>query len=294
MDIANLNEQFSRLGTDGIVHLYADDHGLPFVKLQWRATVASVHLHGAHLTSYRPMGRDQVLFLGRSARFEPGKAIRGGIPICFPWFGANPDRPEGPSHGLARTAEWSLHETAATKSFAEALFTIKLEELACHYRVRLGDALELTLGAVNEGQEPTRIEGALHSYFSVGDVREVSLQGLEKTTYLDQLQNREPFEQSDEPLRFRGETDRIYLQTEPRKIIDDPRLDRKIIIETKNAPSTVVWNPWIEKTARMGGLEDDEWPSFLCVETGLVADDAQRLDPAASWEMSTTIHVGPR
>ena len=288
-----VNELESRFGFDegdASFHVDAGRGRLPRVQLRQGGSRAEIYLHGAHVTAYEPAGQRAVLFVGQSARYEQGKAIRGGIPICFPWFGSRASDPGAPSHGLARTRDWELNGAGLVDEGVEALFETRLEELDVRYRVNLGATLRVTLEATNTGTREALVEAAMHSYFAIGDIREgVTVEGLRGSTYLDQLQGRARIIEADDLLSFNGETDRIYLGTRSRRIVVDPLYRRRLVIETEGAPSTVIWNPWIEKTARMGDLENDEWPKFLCVETGAIADDALTLEPGGSCRFSTSI-----
>ncbi len=293
--ISSARDLESRFGFDeGEVSLHIDDGRgtLPRVVLGHDGARAEVYLHGAHVTAYEPADQREVLFIGRSARYEPGKAIRGGIPICFPWFGSRAADPYAPSHGLARTKDWKLGGVGRVDGGVEAMFETRIEKLDVRYRVNLGSTFRVTLEATNIGDEATIVETAMHSYFAVGDIREgVAIEGLNGRTYLDQLQGRARVVEEAEALFFEAETDRVYLDTANRHVIIDPLYQRRLIVETEGCPSTVVWNPWIEKTMRMGDVEDDEWPKFVCLETGAIADDELSVEPGGVCRFSTCIEA---
>ncbi len=287
-----VTELNSRFGIDDALTFDCGLGGLPRAKLKSSEASAEVYLHGAHLTGLR-LGDEAVLFLARGAKFAPGSSIRGGVPICHPWFGARAGVRDAPSHGLARTHDWEVVEARAIEEGVKITFGSTFENFETLYSLTLTDHLVMTLDATNRSAEPTRLEQALHSYFRVADIREVELRGLEGTTYLDQLQDRMRRVEGDVPLTFAAETDRVYLETSKPRSIVDPGLGRRIDIETEGARSTVVWNPWADKTARMGDLADSEWPTFLCVETGSVADDALEVKAGASHRLSTTVTTQP-
>lgn len=288
--ISNLNRFH---GVVDALHYDADEAGMARAQLRFGGGEATLYLQGAHLTSWRPAGAVPVLFLSRSARFEKGVPIRGGIPLCFPWFGAKVDDPEAPSHGLARTSDdWDVSFVGRTDDSVIIALEAIYMGLRTRYQVELGSSLSLTFDVTNILDVPQTFEQVFHSYFTVSDVREVSLTGLEDAEYLDQLEGRERRPASGEALRFSGETDRIYLATGSEKVIHDSGLERTIIIEAEGSPTTVVWNPWDDKTARLDDLDDDEWPTMLCVETGAVADDAIELPPGESRSLKTVLSLG--
>lgn len=281
-----------RFGIPGSLTFEASDGGLRRARVRTEAARATLYTQGAQVTAYdRGQGRP-LLFLARRARFEPGTAIRGGVPICFPWFGAKEGDPAAPSHGLARTAEWQVLGSGRVAGAGLALtLGLRVEGLDARLTATFGHALDLTLEVQCVATRPRRFEAAFHTYLAVGDVRRVEVQGLEAATYLDQVEARARRVQPQAPLTLEAETDRIYLRTPPRKKVVDPVYERTILVDTEGAPSTVVWNPWTDKTARLPDLDDDEWPLMLCVETGCVADDAVTLAPGETHRLRTVLSL---
>ncbi len=281
-----------RFGIPGSLTFEVSDGGLGRARVRTEVARGTVYLQGAHVTSFEVGHGRPLLFLARRARFEPGSAIRGGVPICFPWFGPKEGDASAPSHGPARTAEWQVLGSGRVAGAGLALtLGLEVEGFAARYTAVFGHALDLTLEVERRASVPGRFEAALHGYLAVGDVRRVELEGLEGATCLDQLAGRARRVEGRDPLRFEGEVDRIYLDTAPRKTLVDPVYERRIVLETEGAPSTVVWNPWVDKAARLPDLGDDEWPLFLCVETGCVADDAVTLAPGETHRQRTVIRV---
>jgi len=234
------------------------------------------------------------------ARFEPSVAIRGGVPIIFPWFGAGRSGQLDPAHGFARTRPWQLesHGTEgdeAVASFAlngapagDANFPYAFE---ARYEIRLGSILQLHLTVENTGASFFSFEEALHTYFRVGDVRQIRVEGLDGCSYLDQA---DPsglvVKQQTGDVTFTGETDRIYASRDQLRIVD-PVLSRVVTIDKQHSASTVVWNPWIDKARRMSDFGDDEWPAMVCIEGGNLRDAAVELQPGQAHEMRYTVHV---
>lgn len=267
-----------------------------------RHGAAVIYLHGAHLASWQPVGQAPVLFVSEKSAFDPAKPIRGGVPVCFPWFGPHASDPQAPMHGFARILPWTL--TAARDTSEGITLTLSLKddertrasawphpfEATC--TVALGASLELSLTVRNTGTTPVTFQEALHTYYSVKDVRQATVTGLEHTDYLDKTDKLARKNQGAMPVRITGETDRIYLSTTASCVIDDPGLGRKITVGKSGSDATVVWNPWIDKAKAMADFGDEEWPSMLCVETCNVGESAITLAPGASHTMTATVTVG--
>lgn len=266
--------------------------------LTWiRSTHGEVCTQGAHVARWKTGGADG-LFLSAKSRFERGQALRGGVPVIFPWFGDDPEGRGRAAHGFARRMEWRVVEQADDDAALrvvlelvddEATRALWPERFALRLTAVLGATLELTLRVENRGARSFRCEQALHTYLAVGDVRRVAVHGLEGARYLDKLDGLKAKHQPDAPLAFTGECDRTYLGTDSTCVIDDPVLGRRLEVAKRGARSTVVWNPWIEKAQRLSDLGDDEWPAFVCVESGNVGADAVTLAPGAAHELGVRI-----
>jgi glucose-6-phosphate 1-epimerase len=274
--------------------------GLPRLRVSTRAAQAEVYLHGAHVTSWTPAGHADVLWVSRASWFAPGAAIRGGVPICFPWFGAHPTAVQAPSHGFARLLDWALVD--AEDDGADVVLTLRLTDseptrasawphpFRATYRVTVGAALSLSLDVTNTG-EAVSFEEALHTYYAVRDTRSVTVTGLDQAAYVDRLGGPEPRRQGPEPVRFEAETDRIYLDTRATTTVVDPGHGRSITTRKAGSDATVVWNPWSDKARALRDLDDDEWTGMCCVETCNVRDSRVRLDPGGRHTMSATTTV---
>ena len=162
-----------------------------------------------------------------------------------------------------------------------------------HLRLRVifGAVLEMELETRNQSPAPLVYEEALHTYFSISDVRQVAVSGLEKTAYLDKTDGSLRKVQGDAPLRFTKETDQVHLSTTAACVIDDPQWKRRIIVEKSGSNTTVVWNPWIEKTKALADMAPDEWQRMLCVETVNAGGDAVHLAPGATHKMRASIRL---
>lgn len=258
--------------------------GLTVAVIETPLAKARLALQGAHLMEWAPSGVGEVLWMSARSQFEPGKPLRGGVPLCWPWFGAHAD-PALPMHGFARTALWTV-EHASRNAGGQILLGLLLKpedvptpawphSWSLRYEVEFGKELVLRRTVFNKGEEPLSFAAALHSYFTVGDVRETILRGFEGLEYLDRLTGKRHVENT--PVRFTEETDRIYPHHPGAAEIEDPSLHRRIRIEKRGSASSVVWNPHVRKAQNLADFGDDEWPSMLCVESANVMDDAVTL-----------------
>jgi glucose-6-phosphate 1-epimerase len=295
IDLQQLNDRFA---IPGVAQIAAGPGGLPKVKVTSATASAEIYLHGAHLTSWIPAGAEEVIFLSGRAQFQDGKAIRGGVPICLPWFNAKADNPKAPSHGFVRTKSWELesiiHEGNA---IAVALSTANDEatqkwwphEFQAVQRITISSQLQMELTVSNTGASPFTFQEALHTYYRVGNVRDVRLSGLDGVSYLDNTDLlREKMQHGDN--LFSQRIDNAYLDTESGLELSDPTLHRRILIGKKNSRNTVVWNPWAELAGGMGDL-GDEWPKFLCVEAANIHGNAVTLQPGEQHTMTAHIKV---
>jgi glucose-6-phosphate 1-epimerase len=267
---------------------------------------AHVYLHGAHVTHFKPRDARPVLFVSRRSHFEggpPGKPIRGGVPLCFPWFGPKAGAPDAPTHGFARILPWRLG--TVTRNDGGALrttlhlesndFTRRLfpHDFAATFVVAVDARLTMDLIVRNTGPEAMPIEAALHSYFAVGDVRRVSIGGLEGLPYVDKTTAGARRGGEKAPIAIARETDRVYTGARGAVSIADPVWGRRIVVGKSGSATTVVWNPWIDKAKALADFGDDEWIEMVCVETANAMDDAVTIAPGATHAMSATIAVEP-
>lgn len=279
----------------GRVTLVESPLGGTVVELTTPSGCAIVALKGAQVLSWTPTGQSDVLWLSPQARLDMPKAVRGGIPICWPWFGAHPDDPAHPSHGVARTALWQA--TASDAGDDVAAITLELassggaaDGLHARLTVRLTTNLDIALTTTNTTQQPVTLTQALHTYFAVGDIERAHVEGLDGAAYLDQLDGLARKTQSG-PVTFAAETDRIYLGSPPRLTIADGASGRAVHISGQGSTATVVWNPWAEKSARLGDLGSDGWRRMLCVETANAGPGAIQLQPGAHHTLAAQFSI---
>jgi glucose-6-phosphate 1-epimerase len=283
------------------VRIDAGRGGLPRVLVETPQAEAEIYLHGAHVTHFQPRGQKPVLFMSEKSSFEPGKPIRGGVPICFPWFGAREDGRPGPAHGFARLVGWELMGAEQTPNedieihlrlvSNESTRTEWRGDFELNYTVTVGATLSLKLAVRNASDREMRIEEALHTYLSVSDVKKVSIEGLAGVTYSDRVGTPHTVTEGSKPIRITAETDRIYRNTQSTCVVDDPGWKRRLIVEKAGSDTTVVWNPWTAKAKAMPDFGDDEWPAMLCIETCNVREFGVTLAPGQSHTMGAVIRT---
>ena len=279
-------ESIRRHAIPGSVAISSGNDGLPKILVTTKTSTAEIYLHGAHVTGFQKNGEPPLIFMSRKSWFAPGKPIRGGVPICFPWFG---NRDGEPGHGFARIAEWELVKASVA---ADGAVTLRLalpeipgretwKNLRTEFVVTVSDTLTMELIAANDSCDETlEIENCLHTYFQVGDIGAVSIDGLRGAHYLDNAAggNGELKTQSESPLRIPKETNRLYLDTTITVEIRYENLKRMIRVEKSGSNSTVVWNPWTTQK-----LPDDFDPAehqhMVCVESGNVKQNKISLAP---------------
>lgn len=273
--------------------------GYPVLRVRHEMAGAAIALHGAHLMEWTPAGLSNVLYCSPLARFEPGRAIRGGIPICWPVFGAPPPGSGLPAHGLARNRFWkwdhittgprgvlvclSLSDDPETRAIWPHAFRLRME-------FSIGTTLRARLRVHNPGPSAIAFGGALHTYLACADIHAAHLDGLDGHRYDDTVPGREGLKEQNGAIRFTEETDRIY-EGAPGGMIHDPAGRRRVRVVHEGATHVVVWNPWEEKARRLGDLPEDGWKHFLCVESTLARPDQILLEAGAWHDLGVEISV---
>ena len=271
------------------VKLSKSDPSYPIFEIEHPTCVARVALHGAHLMSWRPVYEDEVLYLSPDAVFKEGKAIRGGLPICWPWFNAHPTNPEMPSHGIARTRFWNFVSASENHEGVVLNFDMIDGIWSAAVTLKLGESLEVILETRNPNEIPIVVSGALHAYFAVSDIEQVHIVNLEGADYLDTVGESTQRVQKG-ALTFKGEVDSIYDSSNSVLLVDDLS-GRTLLIEKIGSPSTVIWNPWVEKSASLSDLPSHDYQKFCCIEAAIANDKAVIVMPGSSYVLSTRISV---
>ena len=295
-DLEALNDQFGI--HDYLAFVAGPGDGLPLAEIRSKHAAALVAVNGAQVARYQPHGAEPLLFVSRESVYGPGKSIRGGIPVCWPWFAAHPSDPSKPFHGFARTRMWQVRGSAVLEDDQVQLrlgladddatreiwpYAFDLELVAT-----IGAKLRVELVARNTGEAPSTVGGALHTYFLVGDVARIAIEGLDGCAYIDKVDGGARSVQAG-PVTIAGEVDRIYLDTADACVIDDPALGRRVRIAKSGSNTTVVWNPWVDKAKAMPDCADDEYRAFVCVETVNAVDDVVTLAPGGEHRLELVI-----
>jgi D-hexose-6-phosphate mutarotase len=260
---------------------------------------ATVALHGGHVLSFQPRGEEPALWLSEHSSYQPDKAIRGGIPVCWPWFGPHPADAGKPAHGFARTSSWTVLGTETSGSPAKLRLGLTDSDTTralwphafeLELIVSVGLALDVELVIRNPGTAAFVCTGALHSYFAISDIARVTVGGLDGRMYLDKVEDYARFQQSGS-IAIDRETDRIYLDTTDACTIVDAGWDRTIRIGKRGSRTTVVWNPWAARAAQLADFGDEEYHRMVCVETANAAGDEITIPPGGEHRLATVISI---
>ncbi|MFT4547180.1 MAG: glucose-6-phosphate 1-epimerase [Verrucomicrobiales bacterium] len=284
---STLNEQF------GIAEALSFEDGagdFTFVKIRAAGGTAEICLHGGHVTSFVPLGEAPVLWLSPEAVYRESKAIRGGVPICWPWFHHHPSDPEKPSHGYARISPWDVVGSSVGESGSVRLELTLLGEIGCELSIDVSKRLALELKTTNRSEVPIGLSGALHSYLAIGDISEVRVEGLGSLAYLDDVDGGAPKLQVGD-VEIGQEVDRRYQHTEGEVLVHDGALGRTLRVSKSGSATTVLWNPWWNRAAEIGDMPDDGYQTMLCVEAANAASDGIVLQSGESQLLGTTIEV---
>jgi len=270
-----LNQQF---GIEGQLAFRDDASGLVVAEISNAQATATLCLQGAHLMNWHPKKQNQpVIWLSRDAKLAAGKSIRGGAPVCWPWFGAHASESSFPGHGFARTVPWRIIESGTEPDGATRL-TLRLvandktraqwsHDCNVDLTVIVGDTLRMELSTENTGTADFVLGEALHTYLRISDIGAVRVTGLSGCEYWDKVGG-SVLKKQDGPVSFAGEVDRVYINTSAECVIHDDPFKRRIHISKSGSLSTVVWTPWTEKANKMGDMgQPDGWREMVCVES---------------------------
>ncbi len=297
MTLAELNQRYSLAN-----HLQFKEveGGLVLAEIANAHATASIALQGAHVATFQPRGEEPVIWLSPKAKFAPGKSIRGGVPICWPWFGPHKSDSKLPGHGYARTVPWQVLETKALSDGSTFLRFALVESDATRTQwphastvqleVTVGKALRVELVTANIGKTAFELGEALHTYFQISDVANMTIRGLESCEYLDKVQDFARFTQKD-GIVIESEVDRVYVNTTADCVIEDRGMKRAIRIAKQGSKSTVVWNPWTEKAEKMGDFGPKLHRDMVCVESGNALENVITLAPGETHRLVAVYSV---
>lgn len=296
ISIEYLNNKF---GIASTVSFVKPENGLIFLKISNKFATAEICLCGAHITSYIPRHSKDILWMSPASSFEVGKPIRGGIPVCFPWFGPHKTDSEKPQHGFARLMYWEVTETAKTPN-DETLIRLQLcsseatkaywpHDFCTELTIKVGATLEVDLKVNNLSDQSFDYTCALHSYYNISSIGNIAIKGLHNAHYHSQLEPGEFIQESDKIVITKAET-RHFHNTEATCIIEDPGFDRNIRVGKAGSKITTVWNPGAATCAQIGDLPDDGYLTFVCVEAVNAFDNVITLAPGETH--TTTAVIG--
>jgi len=298
-DIERWNEIY---GMAGQVVFSSGKGTMPVVDIHNALARASIAMQGAHVLGFQATGQEPLIWMSDDATYAAGKSLRGGVPICWPWFGPHASDAALPGHGPARTSNWvpvaaRACDDGSTHLSFEMVQNDHIRQqcghpLSVQLHVTVGSSLRLELETANRGAEPFTLGEAFHTYFQVGDVRQARIEGLDGCEYIDKVDGGQ-LKQQHGVVGVDAETDRIYLGSGERYRIIDPVMGRSIEICAEGSDSVVVWNPWIETAAKMGDLGEDGYLHMLCVETTNAASDTVQLAPGATHVMVASYSSAP-
>lgn len=285
MNSETLNQEFAIDGNVSFVDINDDSVAVDINNSQCQARII---MQGAHLVHWQPVDCAQpVIWLSEDARFARGKSIRGGVPVCWPWFGPHVTDKKLPAHGYARTVDWELMSTKQVDEGNTELQFRLIEndqsramwphDSECRLHFVIGKTLQLTLSTENRDSQALVLSEALHTYFAIGDIEQVQVSGLDACDYYDKVSDSMQRQQG--AIQFSQETDRVYMNTDARCVIEDQTWQRRIVIKKSASQSTVVWNPWVDKANAMGDLGPEGWRHMLCVESANALDNQLSLQP---------------
>ncbi len=275
----------------------------PLIKIDNEYANASISIYGAQVLSYKQKSKPKntnnsgtqdrdLLFVSELANFEQGKAIKGGIPICWPWFGKDPENADRQMHGFARNMLWKLEETAQLDtgetrvilSLNDSEETHKLwpHNFTLTLTIEIGSSLKLSLKTANTDNKAFKITQALHTYFSIADISQTQLVGLDGVSYLDKVTDADQPKEQEGVITINEEVDRIYIDAPSQLTLLDTDSEHKVAIRSNGSNTTVVWNPWIDISKKSSDLSDDAYLRFICVETANAAKDVIAIEPNKS------------
>lgn len=295
--IENLNRRF---GIKDKLSFHLGEGDMPVALIDNGLCEAEISLYGGHVMSFTPDGEEDLLWVSSKSIYEEGTPIRGGIPVCWPWFNSHPSEPDVFSHGFARRNPWVVMDSA-TEDDGSTVLLFALDGEAntrpgwpypyhAELCITAGRELRVELKTENKGDDPIIISNALHTYFNVADASKIIISGLDSTEYGDDVDSGKMKLQSGD-ITISGEVDRNYRSTTEECIITDPGKDRKISVKKEGSLTTVVWNPWIEKAHGLKDFGDEEYLNMVCIEAVNAFDDCRKIEPGESHTMAQIISL---
>ncbi|MGF1513943.1 MAG: D-hexose-6-phosphate mutarotase [Elainellaceae cyanobacterium] len=296
MTIEQLNAEY---GTQG-VQFKAGQGNFPIIEIDNGSATATVSLYGGQVLSFQPKGEPKpVLFLSENAYYREGKAIKGGAPVCWPWFGPDPEGKGRPNHGFVRNRLWNVVKVQGSSDATTVVLGVSANDetqaiwpqsFELSIEITVNTSLAIALVTRNTGSSAFSITQALHTYFAVGDIAQVAVLGLDGTEYIDKVDGGATKPQSGK-VTIDQEVDRIYLGVPSKLVVDDGALGRKINVVSGGSQTAVVWNPWAEISAQSGDLTDEAYKGMVCVETTNAATDVVEVPAGGEFRLTATYSI---
>lgn len=298
MNIEQLNADY---GIADKVKFVEGQGNFPLIKINNEHAEATISVYAGQVLSFKPVGQvEDLMFLSSQAYYQTGKAIKGGTPICWPWFGPDPEGKGRASHGFVRDRLWQVRDVVSTQDGATqvTMGLVDTSETRAIWNysfdfsvmITVGKVLKITLVTRNTGSESFAITQALHTYFKIGDINQVTVLGLENKAYIDKVDRGQQKTQSG-AITFSGECDRIYLDVPAQLTIEDRALNRQITVTATNSKTAIVWNPGADISAKMADLGDRDYENFVCVETANAADEVITVLAGAQYQIAAQYAV---
>ena len=268
-------------------------NGLDYVEVSSALCQARIFLQGAQIDYFQPVGKPPLLWVSSADDYQPGNGIRGGVPVCWPWFGMSSE-PNFPQHGFARTRIWSLESVEMRDQLVHLRFSLKISEQDKIYwphntqvsvLFTLGETLSISLINTNLGDKTVTLTQALHSYFPIEDIHQLKASGFNGSKYIEFAEG--PYPQTTDEVHFNRETDRVYTDLGPVQRLHTPQ--GIIKVSRENSRSAVLWNPWIVKSQRLGRFNPEDYLTMVCLEAANVLEDKLVLAPGESHSLVTHI-----
>lgn len=268
-------------------------NGLDYVEVNTALCQARIFLQGAQIDYFQPVGKAPLLWVSSADDYQPGNGIRGGVPVCWPWFGMSSEA-NFPQHGFARTRIWALESVEMRNQLVDLRFSLKISEQDKIYwphntevsvLFTLGDTLSISLMNTNLGDETVTLTQALHTYFPIEDIHQLKASGFSGSKYIEFAEG--PYPQTTDEVRFDRETDRVYTELGPVQLLHTQQ--GTIEVSRENSQSAILWNPWIEKSQRLSRFNPEDYLTMVCLEAANVLEDKVVLAPGESHSLVTHI-----
>lgn len=280
------------------INLAVDENGFEFLMVNHPKLTAAFSLHGGHLLHFQVTGQAPIIWLSKTAIFNESKAIRGGVPVCWPWFGAAPQTlgENLPAHGFARTSKWTIGNIDESNDGVELELQLTSNsqtlliwpyEFELTLKATLTDQLKLTLETKNKSDKPLVYRGALHTYLNISTPEAINISGL--NTELTNSLKDGSIENGDTTLVIDKAIDAIYKKSPGNIELADKQLDRSITINNEGNDSEVLWSPWIKGAEAFADMPDDGYQTMFCIESAITAKHGQQIEAGQTHHLTTII-----